>query len=426
MVSPSSEVRHVVAWLPAVRWATCAALWTMLAVVSLLPHLDLPLRTIALFGLAAAMCRTAVELTRRFRYDVPQPLLGVALVADAALLTGLLDITGGPYNPFIVMYAVYIWLAASTLSARWGLLVGVVSLLGFGWLVFDHIQAGRAEHHRLNDFPTHLFTMWLAAAAMTELVAHYVARASATLTARQREVDEARARAARSEHFASLMTLAAGAAHELSTPLATIAVASRELERTASRLPDADHVVGAVRDDARLIRTEVDRCHVILDRMSGRAGDGVPAASEPLPMHSIVQLAHSRLTSAQSPRLRVEIQSGVPAPAAAGAERTQALCSLLKNAFDASDPMATVTVRVLQRDAMVRIEVQDTGAGMSPEATRRAGEPFYTTKEPGRGLGLGLFLARTFAERAGGSLRIESGTGTTVALELPATQLEEA
>ena len=116
--------------------------------------------------------------------------------------------------------------------------------------------------------------------------------------------------------------------------------------------------------------------------------------------------------------------AGIAPPLAPGAETTQVLSSLLKNAFEASDPSAIVTVRALQRDGMVRIEVRDTGSGMSPEAIRRAGEPFYTTKEPGRGLGLGLFLARTFAERAGGSLSIHNENGTTVVVELPAARSE--
>jgi two-component system sensor histidine kinase RegB len=162
--------------------------------------------------------------------------LAASLSADALLLTGLLDITGGPFNPFIVMYVTYVWLAAVTVSPRWAALVTLVSVAGFGWLLLDHVQAEMAEHHRLNDFPTHLFTMWLSGVAIAELVAHYVARARAALAQRQQQLDDARERALRSEHLASLTTLAAGAARELSTPLATIAVAARELERNAARL----------------------------------------------------------------------------------------------------------------------------------------------------------------------------------------------
>ena len=222
--------------------------------------------------------------------------MGLAFLADATLLTGLLDLTGGPYNPFLVMYVALAWAAAVLASPRWGLLVGAVSLLGFSWLVFDHLQAGRAEHHRLSDVPTHLFTMWVSATAVFELVAHYVRRADLTLSERQRLLDEARMRAARSERLASLTTLAAGAAHELSTPLGTIAVVARELQRSV----DGTAIdIEALRDDARLIRGEVDRCQVILDGMSGRARDADPLAAEPLPPARLVALAEGRLHPSQ-------------------------------------------------------------------------------------------------------------------------------
>jgi two-component system sensor histidine kinase RegB len=76
-------------------------------------------------------------------------------------------------------------------------------------------------------------------------------------------------------------------------------------------------------------------------------------------------------------------------------------------------------VQVTESTGTFRVAIEDQGSGLSQEALQRAGEPFYTTKEPGRGLGLGLFLARVFAERLGGSLKLESGTGTTAVLELP-------
>jgi two-component system sensor histidine kinase RegB len=397
-------VRHVVAWLPAARWATCVVLWTVIGVAWLFPHLDLSLREIAPFGLTAAICRTLIAALVQRRGTAPRGLLGFSPGVDTALLTGLLDITGRLFNPFIVMFTTYVWLATVSLSWRWGVFVGLVSAIGFGWLVVDHVHAEMAEHHRLNDFPTHLFTMWFSGAAIAELVAHYVARARAALAQRQRQLDEARERAARSERLSSLTTLAAGAAHELSTPLGTIAVAARELERNAARVSEPTAIGTALKDDARLIRAELGRCQAILDGMSGRASGDVGTTLEPIPPSAIARLVRERLTEVHRQRLVVEIARGAPVPAATGAEVVQAISSLLKNAFDASNGNDRVVLRFGARDGTSRIEVQDRGVGMSSDARRCAGEPFYTTKEPGKGLGLGLFLVRTFAERAGGTL----------------------
>jgi two-component system sensor histidine kinase RegB len=416
MVNQSSDVRHVVAWLPAVRWVTCLLLWAVVAVAWLFPHLDLSLRAIAPLGLTAAICRTSVVFLSRRGQRVPLALAGFAWCADAALMTGLVDITGGPFNPFIVMYVTYIWLASVTLSPRWGLLVGAVSIGGFGWLIVDHVHAEMAEHHRLNDFPAHLFTMWLAGAAIAELVAHYVVRARTELAERQQQLDDARDRAVRSERLVSLTTLAAGAAHELSTPLATIALTSRELQRAL----DARGVDPKLIDDAHLIRDEVDRCQAILDHMSGRAGGSMADEPETVPIAALLDDLRSQLPRDRADRLVVHAPTDLPTIVVPRAGLRQTLLSLIANAFDATaSGDSPVIVDVATHVDVVRISVVDNGPGLSAEAVRRAGEPFYTTKEPGRGLGLGLFLARIFAERLGGSLKLESAAGTTAVLELP-------
>lgn len=417
---PIEEKRTPMEWLALVRWVTCALLWAVVVTATLFPDLNLSLRAIVVLAVPAAIARTLVALSQ-LRKDVPRPfLLGVQWAADAVLLTGLLDITGGPFNPFIVMYATYVWLGAVALSPRWGLLVAVVSASGFGWLVLDHVQAEMAEHHRLNDFPAHLFTMWLSGTAIAELVVHYVTRAREALAYRQQLLDEARERALRSEHLASLTTLAAGAAHELSTPLATIAVAARELERAAGLLSKVLAPVSPLKDDARLIRIEVDRCRMILDGMSGRATNGAEWGAAPLPAGEIVNLVRTRLAHEHRDRLRVAIELGIATPNVSGAAVVQAVSTLLRNAFDASQPSSEVWLRFEQHASMVRIAVQDSGTGMSGEVRRRAGEPFYTTKEHGRGMGLGIFLARALAERAGGTLHFHVTDGTTAVLEFPA------
>ncbi len=99
----------------------------------------------------------------------------------------------------------------------------------------------------------------------------------------------------------------------------------------------------------------------------------------------------------------------------------QAVGILVDNAVDASPAGKAVKLSIHQRDGRIVFEVRDEGMGMSPEIVRRAGEPFFTTKPPGKGMGLGLFLVRLVAERLGGCLRLESevGKGTLAVLELP-------
>jgi two-component system sensor histidine kinase RegB len=105
----------------------------------------------------------------------------------------------------------------------------------------------------------------------------------------------------------------------------------------------------------------------------------------------------------------------------------QALIALVKNAFEASPGMRPVELTVTGAVASVRFAVQDQGCGMSPDALRHAGEPFFTTKEPGKGMGLGIFLVRTLADRLSGRLILESsiGKGTSAALELPLPRVAE-
>jgi two-component system sensor histidine kinase RegB len=257
--------------------------------------------------------------------------------------------------------------------------------------------------------------MWVALGVASAFVVHFLRRITVALATRDTELTEARGLAARQERLASLATMAAGAAHELSTPLGTVALAAKELERALTRTEEPELAA-----DARLIREQVGRCRAILEQMAqgaGTVGEGVDTCT-------LDELLGEALVGV---RTAPPIHRDVPAELARTPLRlppravSQALRSLVTNAQDASPPTAGVVIAVRGEGAVLELAIRDRGAGMPSEILARIGEPFFTTKPPGRGMGLGLFLARAVIEAVGGTLQIDSttGTGTEVRVTLP-------
>lgn len=403
-------------WLVALRWITVIVALTAAAVAWLLPGVDVPLRRLGLLIALTAAANTAVAVSLSRGRPVPRALGALGLGIEMLLLTGLLELTGGPFNPFGLILGAQVMLAALTLGRVYAVAGAALAAACYGVLIFWHVQETGELHHRLNDLPTHALTMWMAIATAGDLVGYFVVQASAALARRERDLEAMRERAARTDRLVSLTTLAAGAAHELSTPLATIAVAARELERTIA----GDGRVAGLAEDARLIRTEVDRCQAILDQMSGRAGGTASDDPETVSVASIVDDVRARLPVDQASRLRVTMDDGDALVILPRAGLTQAVLALARNALDASETSGgDVQLEIARHDGRLAVTVRDRGPGMTPAVLERAGEPFFTTKDPGRGLGLGLFLTRVFAERVGGVLTLDSRDGTVARLELP-------
>jgi two-component system sensor histidine kinase RegB len=211
--------------------------------------------------------------------------------------------------------------------------------------------------------------------------------------------------------------MAAGAAHELSTPLGTIAVVAKELERDLAHTKVPDEV----RDDLCVIRTELERCRVILNRMSIDSGHAIGETLADVTTEQLIQNVLKSLPAAK--RVSVTWSDGarlwrlrVPEEGLA-----QALRALVQNALDVCPTDGLVQVGVSGNADGLEIAIRDSGPGMEAEVLRRVGEPFFTTKDPGAGMGLGIYLARSIIERLGGSLDIDSkpGSGTCVHVRLP-------
>ena len=410
---------HVVMpWLVRLRWVSVLALAAAAWAAHTYWRVRLPIGP--LVALLAALVVTNAALAFQLRSPVPRRnVVGGALLVDVGLLTGILYLVGGPINPFSIVYLVGITVAAVALGHRWAIALGIVSNLAYGFTFFYH----RPLEFRDPSFSgavltLHLSGMWVAFAAATGLIAYFVGRVSEALAQRERELTETRAVAAKSERLAALFALGAGAAHELATPLSTISTAAGELERAMLQRHLA---LGASESDyISLIRSEVGRCTRVLDQLSGRAAATSGPDSQVVISELLIDLRY-RLGESLAQRLDISAPD-IDRPLQVPTEPLrQALVALLRNAFDASTPEQRVLLRVESRDG-VRVEVIDRGRGMNGEEISRAGEPFFTTKPAGAGLGLGLFLVRAFADQMGGTFHLRStpGEGTAATLDLPA------
>jgi len=348
------------------------------------------------------------------------PLLTAAAVlmcVDVSLLTWLLLRAGGVLNPASVFYLVEIVVAALVLGRRWTWVVTSLSVAGYALLFLaetDQLQAAQSMHP---EIALHMRGMWLAFALTALVIAALVTRLTIAVERRDRALESLRERNASAVRVAGLATLAAGAAHELSTPLSTIAVAARELERA---LEDANSP--ALREDARLIRAETDRCRAILDAMAGQSGDPAGETLRACIVSEILQTVHARVQASDKARVTFTSAPDLQVTWPVGVV-SRALGNLVDNALQASPDGDVIRVDTTRLpDNRVRIAVIDRGAGMNSEQLARAGEPFFTTKPAGKGTGLGLFVARSTAEQLGGSLTLTSmeGQGTTATMDLPA------
>jgi two-component system sensor histidine kinase RegB len=256
----------------------------------------------------------------------------------------------------------------------------------------------------------------LALVTCAAVIVYFVTRVTAELQLRERELREAELQRARTQRLEALGTLAAGAGHELASPLATIAVVTRELERHL----EGTNAPQTVLEDVQLIRTELARCRAILNRMSTDAGQ---VAGDELRRLRLDEVASATLQGLPyRDQIRVELRPDdasqcVFAPRQALA---QAIRAVLQNAHDASPPGIPIHFLLSRNGDDVFFEVRDQGAGMPPDVIARAGEPFFTTKEPGQGTGLGLFLTRSVIQRLGGELAFDSRPkqGTAVRISL--------
>jgi two-component system, sensor histidine kinase RegB len=413
--APAGEI--VLRWLVGLRWAVFALLAATLVVDELL--FGYHVRYAVAVPVLVVAAGINVLLVRRVRSqtEVQSSLVAPVVALDLLAIAGVLAASGGAGNPFSALFFVHVALAAALLPAR--TTFALAGLAGCLFAALFALPTGSCcpNHPEHGAFSAHLYGMLLAFVLSAALVAYFLTRVRRALEASAAENAALRRRAEDASRFQALGSLAAGTAHELGTPLGTIAVLAAESLRDQALSAEA-------KSRARMIAAQVERCRVVVARMRAdiRANE----------LRSCVELGVAVERGVQAwraahPGIDVVVRDEL------GARRTvpldaddieAALCALLDNALHATETTASTRAPIIvtlgqERGAPV-ICVEDGGAGIPPHLEGRLGEPFVTTKAPGEGMGLGLYLVRTLIEQVGGQLEVSSRRpiGTRVALRL--------
>jgi two-component system sensor histidine kinase RegB len=390
------------------------AVW--FAVTSL--QMALPLRPLIAIIAAMALLNFLTWLRMLRSWAVGENELFIHLTLDVAVLTALLYFGGGSTNPFVILYLLPLALTAAALPAGYVWAMATVTVACDTLLMFFYIPLPDSHSPSEDDFALHMLGMWLGFVLSASLIAWFAVRMAETRRSRELLVAQMREDELRNERILALGTLAAGAAHELGTPLSTMAVLTNELEQ--------DSVESEVkRASLRVLREQIDRCKSILATLSASAGATRAEGGGSMPLEDYL---HELLRDWKATRLGVRSEYRFDGPRPSPqivAEQTlsQAVVNILNNAADASPGNIEITACWDEHELV--LEICDRGAGLTPDAERAAGQPFFTTKAPGEGLGLGLFLAHATLSRFGGSVRLynRKGGGVCTRLTLPLASL---
>lgn len=412
-------------WLIRIRWAALASL----AIIFLGANyaLDLGLYSgiiLEILGLGFAS-NAFLMLTSRSSPEFPDLISGLTLVFDVLLLTGLLFVSGGYSNPFSMVFLAYVTLAAVVLDARWTWGIFAVSLVCFLALFFLHTpippldnHANHRAHLEHSGFSLHLHGMLLAFVFLGVIISAFVTRMNREISQQARVIEGLREEEQEQRRLVSLTTLTAGVTHELATPLATLSLIGEDLARDLKADPRWS-------EDVQVLQEQLARCAEILRRLRESNSELQGEAPRSFQLREVFVELRSRFSDPGIPisfdvehALEISVHSLKHA-------LLGSLHALIRNAVQASSADGSVFCGVTVLGDTVRFTIRDTGSGMSDDIKARLGEPFFTTKAPGEGMGLGIYVAKLFARQVGGSLEISSaiGKGSEVDLVIPSTMM---
>lgn len=350
---------------------------------------------------------------------------------DVLQLTALLALTGGIENPFTLLYLAPVVICATNLSLFATGAMWTLTFICIFFITFVHFPLPWDPADPLILPPLYLVGSFLSLIVGLSFTTVYAWRTAFEARSLQAALAATQGVLAREQRLSDLGALAAATAHELGTPLGTIAVVARELERDMP--PDSPHT-----EDVKLLRSQAERCRDILKRLSHRDADDDTAANH-LPLTALLE---EIAAPHRGFGIDIDIEGGgADEPdVRRGLELVHCLGNLVENAVDYAQ--TKVSVRWSAAPGTIRIDIADDGPGFDLSILDRLGEPYLTTRPGGasesttgpahlhadghEGLGLGIFITKTLIERAGG--RFEAGNsaqgGALVSVQWPRAQIE--
>ena len=427
--SQQEQVDVALPWLLALRWGEVLCQIVLIASVWLVIDIEIPLLLVSAIILFEGGSNLYLHLRHRHNAPVSNQMILVILLMDTIFLTGLLHVTGAAMNPFVFLYLIHIVTGAIILQEKCSWLITATTLACYSLLFYfpPSFISALSEPQILKggdglqlidsltgSFQLHLKGMGGAFLITALFIAFFVSKTQKALNEHRLKVQSLEKERERNERLASLATFAAGAAHELSTPLSTVAVVSCEMIHALEEHGER----GELLDDARLIRRQVADCKEILYQMAATAGEHLGEEIRKFPIEQAVSKILEEIKEEDCKRVKVIIEAQDLQITMPFRSLCRTVKGLVKNGLEASSPPEEVNMRWFTTPEHLWVEVRDQGTGIDQQTEALVMEPSFTTKDSG--LGLGLFLARSMAEQFGGDLTIErqKERGTLVTLTL--------
>lgn len=397
----------------------------MLAAGMALFYLNIPLPKLPIaLTVGGMLLLNLVTLLRLQQQNhVSDKELLLQLLGDLVALTLLFYFTGGYSNPLVWMYLLPLTIAAVALKRDYAWLLTAIAVACYSTLVFYYVPLSHLHMHYLDGKSSdiHLVGMWLGFVVSAGIIAFFVTRIGQSLRDYDHLMASIREQSLESERVLSLGTLAASAAHELGTPLATMAVVSKELAQDLADQPEPLRQL-------EIMRKQITRCKEILSSITSNAGLSRADAGQGLPLRDFLQEVIQRWRDTRpATELIVTLPASTNNPVIFS-DRTliQGIQNLLDNAADASEQR--ILFNAQWDDHLLQLEIRDFGSGISEEVKKQLGQPFFTSKDE-NGMGLGVYLTQLTLSRFGGELvlsnHIEGGVLTLVKLPLKNLRIDK-